>query len=306
VPLIMAGAGIQAGQAVERFTEHVDLVPTILAVLGVPPPPGMRTDGRAQLTHDGVPAPDHGKPVVYYAWEEYRAVRSRRYLLRQELPGSPRARCNGDETLYRLNGGTRTEIDAAGGQAVAERLRGRLARRLDRRQRAFVAHRYDTPRVGFVVRPDYWRVGDGATLGCLSIEAASEGQRLETRGWLWSGRGVTVVQRDGERPLAVALPVPDGDYRVDLAAVPMKRPPWLFGYERWLRRSFLRSAPGEHVPLGTFRAERGELHLDIPSSAALGKHIVGIRLLPPGATDVPAADEDPELHRRLKALGYVE
>ena len=92
VPWIMAGAGIRPGQVVQHLTENIDVVPTLLERLGVPLPEGTWVDGRAQLEADGSACPSCGKLAAFYAWESYRAIRARRHLLRENLPGSPRAR----------------------------------------------------------------------------------------------------------------------------------------------------------------------------------------------------------------------
>lgn len=47
VPLIMAGAGVPAGQRVGRLSSLLDVVPTILGLLGISPPPGV--EGKALL-----------------------------------------------------------------------------------------------------------------------------------------------------------------------------------------------------------------------------------------------------------------
>jgi arylsulfatase A-like enzyme len=309
VPLIIAGGRVRPGQVTERFTEQIDILPTLLRLVDLPLPDGTRVDGRAQLGADGVLRPDHGKNAVYFTWEEYRAIRTRRHLLRQHAPGTLRARCLGPETLYRVGGPRPVALTVDEHPALAARLRARVARRLDRRERAFTNRRYQTPATGFLVRPEFWRVEASEPVSCVPLGAEVERTRLPGSGWVWTGRGLTVLHGDGERALPVAVPAPDGEYRVAVTGVPIESPPWLFGYGRWLRRSFLRSAPTTQVPLGTFRAAQGTLTVTIPTTAGVGRHIVGLRLLPadapepaPGAAD----DEDAELHQRLKALGYVE
>jgi arylsulfatase A-like enzyme len=47
VPLIVRGPGLARGLVVDRFTEHVDLMPTILAALGLPVP--LQCDGHSLL-----------------------------------------------------------------------------------------------------------------------------------------------------------------------------------------------------------------------------------------------------------------
>jgi hypothetical protein len=49
----------------------------------------------------------------------------------------------------------------------------------------------------------------------------------------------------------------------------------------------------------------GELALQIPADAGRGRHVVGLRLTPPGSapSSRPVGDGERE---RLKALGYVQ
>jgi arylsulfatase A-like enzyme len=53
VPWIVAGGAVQPGGRATRLTEHVDVLPTLLALLAIPTPRGVRFDGRAQVTPDG-------------------------------------------------------------------------------------------------------------------------------------------------------------------------------------------------------------------------------------------------------------
>ena len=309
VPLIIAGGRVRPGQVTERFTEQIDVLPTLLRIVGIPLAEGTRVDGRAQVGADGVLRPDHGKNAVYFTWEEYRGIRTRRHLLREHVPGTLRARCLGRETLYRVDGARPQALAVDEHPALVARLRARLARRLDRREREFIARRYGTPSSGFLVRPEFWRVADGEPVQCLPLGAEIERARFPGTGWVWTGRGLTLLHANGDRSLPVVVPAPDGEYRVALAGVPIEAPPWLFGYGRWVRKSFLRNAPVSQVPLGTFHATDGALAVKIPSTAVVGRHIVGLRLVPAGApetTTAPADDEDAQLHQRLKALGYVE
>src|SRR5439155_327141 len=87
----------------------------------------------------------------YYAWESYRAVRTPRYLLRENIAGSFVARSEGDVVLYRMERARRVRLRLEGHAArLAERLRTRLDRRLARREAPFRRTRYDAPRELFV------------------------------------------------------------------------------------------------------------------------------------------------------------
>jgi arylsulfatase A-like enzyme len=306
IPWIMAGAGVQPGQSTARFTENVDVLPTLLAVLDLQRFPETHTDGRPQLDADGRLRLRAGRPATYYAWEHYRGIRTERHLLRQPTPASFEERCRGGELLYVLEGDRRVRLDPGGSAApIAARLRDRLARRLDARERLFLERRYARPIVPFLFRPQFWRVGDAARFTCLQVDGNTGRDALDRPGWLWSGRGVAILVRDGDDSLPVSLLAPDGEYRVEAAVVPIDEMPWLSGFERWRRRSVLDETPREHVPLGTFRASGGRLALAIPAAAAFRKHVVGLRLSPPDAVPAAGALDDRELRERLKALGYV-
>jgi hypothetical protein len=307
IPWIVAGAGVAPGGRVDGFTENVDVTPTLLALLSIPLPDGVRMDGRPQLGADGRPCPGCGKSAAYYAWETYRAIRTPRHLLRQELEGSLRARCVARTVLYRVTAGRRTPVANDSWSAHVERtLTRRLAQRLERRERAFHAARYGPPRASFLVDTEFWRVDDHAVLACVPMDAETPRARVRGPGWLWTGRGVAVVHGDGA-PLGVTIEVPDGDYDVDVTAVALGREPWLFGFHRWLRKSFVPDTPTEFVPLGRVHAGDGRLSVVLPSAVGASRHVVALRLTPPGVAPSSAAPAmDVEQRTRLRALGYVQ
>lgn len=306
VPWIMAGGGIAGGQVVRAYTEHVDVMPTLLGRLGMALPPGVHTDGHAQLTPDGHACEGCGKAAVYYAWEEYRAVRSGHRLLRQQRPiDGLRARCEGPEQLFDVDADHRTAMPTATDPRTP-RLRASLAHRLDARERRFLSTRYGTPSQSFILRSPFWSVG--ADTRCVRLGVDTAPAELSDTGWLWTGRGTTVLHDalDGS-VLPVTLAVPDDEYRVDAAVVPITRMPWLFGFGRWLRRSFLPDQPQGWIPLGSHRVTGGRLQLPLPQAVGVGTHVLGLRLTPPGA--IPghgAAAQDPAMRERLRALGYVQ
>jgi hypothetical protein len=194
-------------------------------------------------------------------------------------------------------------------QRTVARLAGRLGRRIDRLEATFLSTRYAKPGESFVVRPRFWRLGPEATVACVPVGPATPRHAFDVDGWLWSGRGVTVLRGASVAALPVTVLAPDGDYRVDAGVVALQRPPWLSGWARWRRRSFLPATPGAWARLGTFRAERGRLSFAIPTDVARLNHVVGVRLTPLGVSPTAraaTAPEDPELRQRLKALGYVQ
>jgi len=310
VPWIVAGGTVGAGQVCDRFTENIDIAPTLLALLGVPLPPGTRMDGRPQLDADGRLAARGGKAAVYYAWETYRAIRTRRHLLRENGRGSFAALRDGEVVLYRLDGRRRVPLPVEGRAGrIVERLRARLDRRLGRRERRFARSRYEAPHTRFLVRPEFWRLDGGTPVSYVPIDAATRRWDLRRAGWLWTGRGVTVLHGREVGPLSVSLAVPDGIYQVEVAARSIGPTPFLLGFARWCRESFSPETATVHVALGVARADNRRLSVTIPSAVGLRRHIVGLRLLPAGAvlaTEEELSAEDEELRVRLQALGYVE
>jgi arylsulfatase A-like enzyme len=308
IPWIMAGAGVQPGQRASALTAHVDVLPTLLELLGIPLPSGVRVDGRPQLAADGSLAPGAGRAAVFYAWEDYRAVRSGPYLLRQDLEGSPRARCYGRQTLYRVESVRRTTLPPTGRDTqVARRLAAKLARRLAPLERTFRAHRFGTPTASFVVPPEYWRLGDSDAFACVAVGIDTGRRDLAVPGWLWSGRGLAMIDhRDAAPPLPLLLSVPDGTYQVEAGVVPIAPMPWLFGLGRWMRKSFLPDRAELYLPLGSVATSQGELAVRLPPDSGAARHVVAVRLTPAGAAPGERAPIDPAQRDRLRALGYVD
>ena len=303
IPWIMTGRGVAAGQRVPGLTANVDVLPTVLAALGLPLPAGVRVDGRAQLDAEGRVVAEHERTAVYYAWEDYRAVRSGRYLFRQNLEGSGRARCLGREILYRLEGARRDVVDQE--RDVAERLGTKLTRQLERRDRAYRERRYGPPHASFFVVPDYWRVASAGELACVLLGVDTDRSDLDVPGWAWTGRGLTIFEAAGGA-LPVVLPAPNGDYLVEAAAVPVPVMPWFFRFGRWLRKAFLPDRPTAYEALGTFRTTSGELSVPVPTAAGTARHLVAFRLTPVGTEPTGAAPIDAGQRERLRALGYVD
>ncbi len=305
VPWIMAGAGISPRHVVHRLTEHVDVVPTLLAHLRIPQPPGTRVDGRPQLAGDGGPCAGCAKAAAYYAWEDYRGVRRRRHLLRQNLSGSLRTRCEGELLGFTIDGDRRVPL--AGDRLVG--LRRLLAWRLDPLERAFRASRYGPADRRVLMRSDFWRVGgDGdPALPCLRVDEETPASAFQPGGWLATGRGLALLDRDGAPRIDAAVDLPDGSYGVELATVPIPPMPWVFGFARWRKAGFQKDKPSVFIPHGLAQAEHGVLRVSIPPDLALGTRVVGLRLTPAGARpDAGAPAPDEEHLRRLRALGYVE
>ena len=310
VPWIMTGGPVRAGERAARTTEHVDVLPTLLSLLGIPTPPGARVDGRAQMTPDGRVCRTCGRSAALYAWEEYRGLRAGRHLLREEHPGSLRARCLGPRLLYRVTDDRRTLVPPSPrSDALAGALARRVSRTLDGPERAFDSTRYEAAGGSVLLRPEFWSLDGDAALRCIPVDMDTPRGFLREPGWIWTDRGV--AHGDGQTSgLTVRVRLPDGEYDVDAAAVSMPSPPWFFGYDRWLRKSFLEETPGAFLKLGRARAERGWLRVTLPAEAADGYHVIGLRSTPVGMSPrtFGTADDavDTEQLERLRALGYVQ
>jgi hypothetical protein len=306
VPWILAGAGIPPGQVVTRFTEHVDVLPTVLERLRVPLPPGVHVDGRAQVGTDGRPCEGCAKSAAYFAWEDYRGIRRRRHLLRRNLGGSLRARCEGEFDAFNvLPDGGRSRVPPSSGTVTA--LRRRLGHRLDRLERTFLATRYGSPDRAVVLRSEFWRVDDSAALHCVPVNGQTPRSALRSAGWLATGRGPTLLGAGTATAITARLDLPDGRYGVELLTVPIQRMPLFFGFTPWRKASFLRDEPVAVVPVGPREATGGSLVVTIPADGMAGRRVFGVRAVPEGAGPAaPPAIDDPEQLRRLRALGYVQ
>ncbi len=98
VPLILQGPGIQAGQRLDRFTDHCDLYATVLDFAGAPAaaaaPDGTRLPGRSyRAALEGGNAAT--KPLQFAEYGNARMARDVRYKLIRRYQG-PHGRC-GDE-----------------------------------------------------------------------------------------------------------------------------------------------------------------------------------------------------------------
>jgi hypothetical protein len=275
----------------------------VLVAAGLSLPEDVRTDGTARVGRDGR-LRARSRDAVYFAWEDYIAVRTPTYLLR-ESPGTLAAsRCRGEPALYETAGTRATPIAQPARDAV-ERLRRRVATRLEARDRRFRRHRYDAPHTSFSYGPDFWSVQPDAAVRCRPVSADSDRAALGDAGWLWTGRGLALLD-DGDAPsVTIAVDAPVGDYTADVGVVPIGKIPWLWGFDRWLR-SF-RARPADWVGVGPARADEGVVKVALAPELVKGTHVVALRLTPPNAVapgKAPAPDAAQQ--ERLRALGYVE
>lgn len=304
VPWIMAGGGIPPGQVVTRITENVDVMPTLLSYFHVPLPPGTHVDGRPQLGADGTPCPGCAKAAAFYAWEDYRGIRRRRQMLRMNLPGSVRARCEGLLQGFALDRGSRRALPATADTIPP--LRQRLERRLGPLERRFLATRYGPANRAVLLRTEYWRLGGAPALVCSPLNEDVPASTFRTPGWLAGERGIALLGRGGAEALHASVDLPDGDYTIELATVPLAPMPWLFGFAHWRRAGFETDRPAAFLPIGSAGASDGRLDVVVSPEQASSSRILGVRATPKGVAPLPAAPgPDAEELRRLRALGYV-
>ena len=129
VPLVIAAPGILGGRRVEHPVRSIDLVPTILELVGVPVPDDL--DGRSlvPLLRGGVGSDETAEAWIYAgkpnAWAAIRRAGRSKYVYRtQAWEGGPR------EALYDLGRDPREVEDVAGDEGVSvarERVFARLA-----------------------------------------------------------------------------------------------------------------------------------------------------------------------------------
>jgi arylsulfatase A-like enzyme len=303
VPWIVAGGAIEPGRSCNGLTEHVDLLPTIAGTLGIPLPEGIAVDGTSWLDAGRLRTPC-GNRAIFHAWEDYRAVRTKHYLLVERPRNSPEGRCEGAERLYRVDGVRRRSVDATGSQRRAARLRRMLEGRLGSLERAYRTARYEAPRTSFLVRSDFWELAPDAPARCVRVDEDTPRAALREEGWFWTGRGLALTNTPGGAPV-VRIAAPPGTYAVEAATTPIPRPPWFSGIRRWRRRAFGKDTPSDVVPLGPHDASSGTVRVTLPDTLT-GHHVLGLRLIPPGASDARVPAVDPKQQDRLRALGYVQ
>jgi arylsulfatase A-like enzyme len=312
IPFILAGGGVRSDQRFDALSANIDVTPTILSILGLTAPTTSTFDGRSLLTPDGSVCGSCGRSAVHYAWVTYKGIRKHRHLLQLAPQGTAEAACPGrSQVLWQLRNGGREEVPIAGPAAArAARLRRRIARRLDRKEASFL-RLLRSPKAPFSVPAAYWRVTDDSPpLACREVSWATERAALAVGGWIYARESFVVMREGNGTPLGVTVAVPDGTYLVEAAGIPMDRQPLLFGFERWLRKSFRPNEPTRFTPLGTFEANGQELTLYIPQALGLRQRLVALRMTPPSVEPVTGGAEEDRLgeeqRERLRILGYIE
>jgi len=304
IPWILAGRNVVSGRTAWELTENVDVVPTLLDLLGVSAPAEVRFDGRVALD-GGKPKTQASRSDVVYAWEDYRAIRLGSRVVRDSLPGSIKSHCGG--RFVTLGPDRRVAIASPDLVTAGPHL---LARRLDAPQARFETGRFGSPRTPLTVLPAFWGYDSSTPLACVRTGPDTPRDAFAVTGWIWTGRGLTVQRLEpSNSALTLRLSVPAGEYQAELGVRDLPPPPRLFGYGRWLRKSVRRKTAKQRVPLGDVTASADGLALTIPPRVALGRHVLSVHLTPRGYVPDPPQESlqhDPGLRRRLRSLGYVE
>ena len=162
----------------------------------------------------------------------------------------------------------------------------------------------------FFVPARLWELRGEASPACPDIDAETRVATLRTPGWQYARGSFFVMEAGAGMPLEIAVSVPDGMYRIDVGVIPVGKPPWLFGFDQWLRRGFHPAEALDFVSVGQAEARKRVLTVALEETLGFHQRLLTLRLTPPGAT--PATEERaelrarPEYRERLRALGYVQ
>ena len=303
VPWLVAGGPVVPGQRCDATTEHVDVVPTVLGVVGIPPPSSAVLDGTSRIDGGTLRSPCGGR-AAFYAWEDYRGVRLGHYLLTDRPHDGIEARCGGPQQLYRIDGAERSAVAGGSSGRRWRRLASLLDERLTPRERTYRARHYGRPTSRFFVRNDYWRIDPEADVRCLTINETTTRSALLTAGWFATGRGLALTSSPGN-PLRIRFDAPPGHYTVEAATTPVPAAPWFLHLARWRRRAFGLDDATEFRRVGEIDVAGSEAVVDLSPTALVGQHVLGVRLTPPGEAGI-SVPVDPDREQRLRSLGYVQ
>ncbi len=285
VPLIVAlPAGTGGGRRVVEQVRSIDVVPTVLDVLGLPVPAAPEIDGTSlrgllEGRADGAP-----REAWSYATSSNRGISLRldnrhKYIL-NHTPWPP---YQGREELYDLSADPAEEQDLATTGPRLRDVRRRAVRRLIERVQGVVVHvrnGEDEPLRG-VLRGAAVRefrlktlAPEGAPLTWTDLEPGIARFTVPPGGF-----GAYLLESAGTEPLGVEIEVGPGGlrrFRVDTAALD---PPWQV---RYFGSAWQQSAAAARTAVIVSRRGAG------------------------GASAADPAAIDPQLRAELKALGYLD
>ena len=313
VPFVLAGGGILPGQQFEKFSQNVDVTPTIARLLGVDGGlPDLSSMGSLSSGKMALPA----RPVAVMSFITPGSTIKLCGLHAGCFASIPRGlrkpsvaadgNCFG---VFTARPGSRFQFE--GHYAlVAAKLRRKIERHVGRREIRFHSAPRRVPDRRFQVPAEYWRLAPDSLIGCRSSVAGFDADAVAGPGWHYVRKSFFIREWDSKLPLHVTVGVPNGRYDVELGVVPIRRLWWLPGFGRWLRASFYPLKAERFIPLGTYDSGDGRLTVAIPPALAQGQRVLSLRLSPQGASAAPDGDGEIPLDReqleRLRTLGYVE
>lgn len=318
VPLILSYPRTLAAAKVEALTEGVDLLPTVLAILGIEMPPGKRADGvdLTSVIRGEVPP----KPHVFL----YYGIRGRRdkYLftteLKQMLATEELPLADVEGALYDLQADPleTTDLSSQRPELVAELVstyrrsmlrpywRFRTAKTLEQPEEPFAI-----PSSTFELQPEVTTLFDILPSEMLAVLSAHGGW-VRFQHW----HRFALAAGDGAASMVVRFPLPSGQYRLTAAiqgAANLSLPGSPSPVE--IRSELLNGEltfdsllDTEEIDCGTVTV-RGNLF-----SATIVPHLsestfmiryFGFEPLIEGAP--PPDVEDDEIRERLRTLGYI-
>ena len=301
VPLIMAGPGLPKNVRVDSFTENVDIVPTLVELLGLDPG-GAVFDGKSlmPLLRPGQPGP--AKETVFSVL--YDASGGVTFLARN---ADYLYECNpktGKRALYSTPNAAANRVDVLSGfPDAAAALDARVTEVLAPCWRQYVDLPPGIP-APFLV----FFSNDGCMMPKQNFVSEGEKRDGDNR-WLVAHGGIEAQAREMPRPLECTTTVPAGRYRV-LAIMPKSAVLGIRVQDEPDVR-YIETKPGNEdapVELGVYRLSAGafELHLE-KRDKEHPAGLLGLQFIPVGADDQTkyGPGEEKALTEQLKALGYL-
>ena len=287
VPLVVAlPGGVGGGRRVVEQVRSIDVVPTVLDVLGLPVPAAPEIDGTSLRDLLEGRAEDASREAWSYAASSNRGIsvrlaNRRKYIL-NNTPWPP---LQGREELYDLRADPGEERDLAGAGERLREIRQRALRRLAERAQGLVVHARNGGRRplrgvlrGAAIRDFRLKTlaPEGAPLAWTPTEPGIASFTIPPGGF-----GAYVIESAGAEPLEIEVGFGDGEIGRQAIDAADLDPPWQLRYagSGW---SVLRTS--EPPP---------------PTAVTVSRR---------GPADGAAADPaavDPGLRAELEALGYL-
>ncbi len=312
-PLLIAGPGVPAGVAVKAITENVDIVPTLVDLLGIHPQV-FTPDGKSlRLLMNG--KTDSLRPVALIKYFNH------------EYDGAPGFIVQGASFKFERDTGRDTEylwqlpdFAASRTNAIDQRpeeaasLRAVLDDRFLPLWNAYMA--LPIAAIDVRIEPKLWEESASVLVAeTNSANASSDGAWLFTDGALWHGGWNEDVP-----PLTLTMPAPTGRFIVQLEVLSTRdyegHPASSFRFESPGMKSVeFALAPVDHTAFGYEFRDVGEVSIDGEqftctidnANSAYWGALRRIRFVTPYRdANTMSEDEVAERIERLRALGYFE